>query len=148
MRWKKTDIETKAKIIEAKICNPNKSSRDIAQDLWWIVSNDTVCDVLNNDLPQVATESIAIADLVTRNNKLQSSADDLIAEMIANKDESITIAQLTTLRESTFKQNQLIKWESTENIWISWYDLLQDIKSGKLSKEQAYEAMQKAKSVQ
>jgi hypothetical protein len=148
MRWKKTDIETKAKIIEAKICNPNKSSRDIAQDLWWIVSNDTVCDVLNNDLPQVATESIAIADLVTRNNKLQSSADDLIAEMIANKNESITIAQLTTLRESTFKQNQLLKWESTENIWISWYDLLQDIKSGKLSKEQAYEAMQKAKSVQ
>jgi hypothetical protein len=56
-----------------------------------------------------------VSDLVTRNNNLQSSADALIAEMIASKDDSITIAQLTSLRESTFKQNQLISGKSTEN---------------------------------
>ena len=38
--------------------------------------------------------------------------------------------------------------EQKIEIHENWYDLLQDIKSGKLSKEQAYEAMQKAKSVQ
>lgn len=145
MRWKKTDIETKAKIIESKI-NTDAQWSDIAEELW--IPERTVQHILNTEFAEVCGKSDAVSDLVTRNNKLQSSADALIAEMIANKDESITIAQLTTLRESTFKQNQLIKWESTENIWISWYDLLQDIKSGKLSKEQAYEAMQKAKSVQ
>jgi hypothetical protein len=59
-----------------------------------------------------------VADLVTRNNNLQSSADALIAEMIASKDESITIAQLTSLRESTFKQNQLISGKPTDRIDI------------------------------
>ena len=144
MRWKKTDIETKAKIIESTLITDAQWS-DIAEELW--ITERTVPHILNTEFAEVCGKRDAVSDLVTRNNKLQSSADALIAEMIANKDESITIAQLTTLRESTFKQNQLIKWESTENIWISWYDLLQDIKSGKLSKEQAYEAMQKAKSV-
>jgi hypothetical protein len=63
---------------------------------------------------------------VTRNNNLQSSADALIAEMIASKDDSITIAQLTSLRESTFKQNQLISGKSTENVNFIW-DILSDI---------------------
>jgi hypothetical protein len=39
---------------------------------------------------------------------LHSIADSLIEEMIREKDKSITVAQLTTLRESTFKQNQLL----------------------------------------
>lgn len=115
MRGKKTSIDIKAKVIESKINNPNKSSRDIASELGWSVSNDTVCDIINNDLPQVATDSNAVADLVTRNNNLQSSADALIAEMIASKDQSITIAQLTSLRQSTFTQNQLINGKPTEN---------------------------------
>jgi hypothetical protein len=39
----------------------------------------------------------------------------LIAEMIASKAEWITIAQLTSLRQSTFTQNQLIQWKPTDN---------------------------------
>jgi hypothetical protein len=50
-----------------------------------------------------------ISELVTRNNNLQSAGDALIAEMIADKADGITIAQLTTLRQSTFTQNQLIQ---------------------------------------
>ena len=33
MRGKKTDVETKAKVIETKINNPDKSSRDISNEL-------------------------------------------------------------------------------------------------------------------
>lgn len=113
MRGKKTDIETKAKIIEAKI-NTDWSSRDIEETTW--IPHETIAKVLREDFAQVCTHNEKISDLVTRNNNLQSSADALIAEMIASKDDSITIAQLTSLRESTFKQNQLISGKSTENV--------------------------------
>ena len=54
--------------------------------------------------------------------------------------------KLQAIKEyNKLKQRVIDKLEVTG---ISWYDLLQDIKSGKLAKEQAYEAMQKAKSVQ
>lgn len=113
MRGKRTDDETIAKVIEAKI-NTNAQGTDIAEELW--IPERTVNHIINTKFAEVCEESIWVADLVTRNNNLQSSADALIAEMIASKDDSITIAQLTSLRESTFKQNQLISGKSTENV--------------------------------
>lgn len=117
MRGKRTDIETKAKIIEAKI-NTDWSSRDIEETTW--IPHETIAKVLREDFAQVCTHNEKISDLVIRNNNLQSSADALIAEMIASKDDSITIAQLTSLRESTFKQNQLISGKPTDriDIWV------------------------------
>ena len=115
MRGKKTSIDIKAKIIESKINNPSKSSRDIASEFNWVVSNDTVCDILNDDLPQVATESQRIAILIDTNNNLQSLADTRLQEMLADWEESIRISELVQVRESTFKQNQLLTWKSTEN---------------------------------
>ena len=123
MRGKKTDIETKAKIIEAKI-NTDAQGSVIAEDLW--IPERTVQHILNTEFAEVCGNNSAVSDLVTRNNNLQSSADALIAEMIASKDESITIAQLTSLRESTFKQNQLISGKSTENVNFVW-DVLSEI---------------------
>ena len=120
-RGKKTDIETKAKIIEAKI-NTDGSSRDIEETTW--IPHETIAKVLREDFTQVCTHNEKISDLVTRNNNLQSSADALIAEMIASKDDSITIAQLTSLRESTFKQNQLIGWKPTDRIAIDTIDIV------------------------
>lgn len=119
-RWKRTPIDLKAKIIEEKINNVDSSNRDIEEKTW--VPHETVAKVLRDEFAQVCTNSPVVSDLVTRNNNLQSAADALIAEMIANKDESITIAQLATIRESTFKQNQLIEWKSTENnkVTIEW----------------------------
>lgn len=115
MRGKKTPIDIKAKIIESKINNPSKSSRDIASEFNWVVSNDTICDILNDDLPQVATESQRIASLIDTNNNLQSLADERLKEMLADWEETIRISELVQVRESTFKQNQLLTWKSTEN---------------------------------
>lgn len=71
---------------------------------------------MNNDLPQVATESRRIADLIDTNNKLQTLADILIASKLENKEENVRISELVSLRESTFKQNQIIQNKPTENI--------------------------------
>lgn len=57
MRGKRTDEETRAKVTELKISNPELSSYDISEKLkWteWEVSHDTICRILN-DLQQLAT---------------------------------------------------------------------------------------------
>lgn len=112
MRGKKTDIWTIAKIIEAKI-NTNAQWSEIADDLW--IPERTVQHILNTEFAEVCGKSDAVAELVTRNNNLQSAGDALIAEMITNKADWITIAQLTSLRQSTFTQNQLIQWKPTDS---------------------------------
>lgn len=120
MRWKKTSTAIRAKIVESKINNIDDSTQDISEKIG--VPKETVAKVLRDEFAQVCTNSQGVSDLVTRNDNLQSMADELIAEMIANKADSVTIAQLTTLRESTFKQNQLIKGLNTENnkVTIEW----------------------------
>jgi hypothetical protein len=125
MRGKKTSAEIKAMVIALKVKNPSMSSRDIATEIsreLWDVSNDTVCDILNEDLPQVATESQAIANLLDTNNELQSLADLAIKKKILAWEESIRISELVSLRESTFRQSQLIQGKSTDNseVKIKW----------------------------
>ena len=64
--------------------------------------------------------SDAIADLIDRNNTLQSLWDKYLVEMLENKDERITAPSLVSLRESTFKQNQLLTGWATENLTWLW----------------------------
>lgn len=112
MRGKKTSIETKAKIIEEKI-NTDWSSRDIEWTTW--IPHETISKVLRDDFAQVCTESERIAELVDRNNRLQSLADKMIESKIITGDEVIKISELVSLRQSTFTQNQLLTDKPTDN---------------------------------
>ena len=67
----------------------------------------------------VASTSEKMAELIDRNNNLQSAADALIAKMIAEEHQSVTVSQLTTLRQSTFTQNQLLTGKATERVEIN-----------------------------
>lgn len=111
MKGKRTELEIQAEIIERLINWELWSS--IAKDLW--VHESTVSRIKDNKLQEVASESKIVASLIDRNNSLQSAGDALIAEMILDKADWITIAQLTTLRQSTFTQNQILTWKPTEN---------------------------------
>lgn len=115
MRGKKTDIQTKAKIIEEKI-NTDWSSRDIEANTW--IPHETIAKVLREDFAQVCTESEKIAELVDRNNRLQSLADHMIESKIVTGDEVIKISELVSLRQSTFTQNQLLTWKETWRIIV------------------------------
>lgn len=117
MRWKKTDIETKAKIIEAKI-NTDWSSRDIEESIG--VPHETIAKVLREDFAQVCTESEKVAKLIDTNDNLQSLADERLKRMLADWEETVRISDLVQVRQSTFTQNQLLKWNATENINILW----------------------------
>lgn len=121
MRGKGTDINIKKMVLEEKINNISMSSRDICAKLkeqGIEVSHDTVCDILNEDLPQVATESKSIADLIDRNNSLLSMADRRLQSMIENWEENIRASELVAVRESAFKQNQLLQGKPTDNIAV------------------------------
>lgn len=123
MRGKKTDIETKAKIHEMKI-NTNAQWSDIADSLW--IPERTVNNIIKNEFAEVCRDSEKVAELVDRNNRLQSLADKMIEDKITTGDEVIKISELVSLRQSTFTQNQLLTGKATENVNILW-DVLSEI---------------------
>ena len=136
IKSKKLKDKQRAAIIEAKINNPDKTLRELEKETG--IDHSTIWRVINKDLPVVATKSDRVVLLIDNNNNLQSLADGLIKEMLVNKDKSITVAQLTSLRESTFKQNQLLQWNATEIVDVNWSDILKKIQNWEISREQAY----------
>lgn len=120
MQWQKTPIEIKAKIIEAKI-NRNAQWSVIAEELW--IPERTVQHIINTDLAEVCGESKVAGSLIDRNNKLVSAAEALMNDMIASKHETITLAQLNSVRDSAWKQNQVMEWKPTDNIKYSITDI-------------------------
>jgi len=120
MKGSRTPIEVKTKAIEW-IINGELGSK-IADNLW--IHESTVSRIKDSNLQEVASESKRIADLIDTNDNLQSLADKLIAEKLLNKEETVRISELVTLRESTFKQNQVIKWLASDkvdwNFTIKW----------------------------
>lgn len=111
MKGKRTELEIQAEIIE-RLINWELWST-IAKELW--VHESTVSRIKDNKLQEVASESKIVASLIDTNNNLQSLADNRLKEMLADWEESIRISELVQVRESTFKQNQLLTWKSTEN---------------------------------
>ena len=107
MRGKKTNSSIKKQIIEAKINNPDLSSRDISNKIWW-VSNDTVCDVINKDLPQITTQSEVIAKMIDDNNKILNLTWGLLLEKLENW-ESVRIDEIIKARDLALKQNKLVE---------------------------------------
>lgn len=67
-------------------------------------------------MPQVATESKRIAELIDRNNDLISLADQRLKELLKNPEEKLRATDLVSVRESGFKQNQLLTGKATENV--------------------------------
>ena len=117
-QWKKTDIETKAKIIKAKIENPDLSTRDIAESVWGI-DNTTVNDIINTILPQLPTWSerlVRIIDNDLESIENMSEITKRFTQELKAKEElerqDIIVANTTT--ESAFKRSQLFQWKATE----------------------------------
>ena len=114
MRGSRTKDIDKANVIAAKINNPDATLQEIESQTW--INYETARKILNEDLPEVVKSSENIKNLFDRNDNLQTLADARIAQLLlAWKD--IHIRDLTSLRDSTFKQNAVIwlkKWEWEE----------------------------------
>lgn len=146
-RGKRTDLEIQAEIITRLI--KWELGSDISKDLW--VHESTVSRIKDTKLQEVARDSDIISRIIDNDMESVENMSEItkrFTQELKTKQEleraDIDTANRTT--ESAFKRSQLLQGKNTEQIGVSGYDLLQDIRSGKLSKEQAYEAMQKAKS--
>ena len=119
MKGKQIDSITRAKIIQDKITNPHRTNVDIAKEYW--IDDKSVFNILK-DIPNISEKSQAIADLIDRNNTLLQLTDaELVCRLWKEEDRGdINATELVRIRESAFKQNQLLTWWSTDNIKQEW----------------------------
>lgn len=121
-RGKRTPEETKAKVVELKIWNPELSSHDI-EDLLngteWEVSNDTVCDIINS-LPQLATQSIEWTEQIKRLDSIiwgiEAITDKLVKKLQSQEEITVSdVKQLNDVAKTNFDRRQLLTGKPTEN---------------------------------
>ena len=128
-RGKRTPEETKAKVVELKLWNPELSSHDI-EDLLrgteWEVSNGTVCDIINS-LPQLATKSIEWTEQIKRLDSIiwgiEAITDKLVKKLQAQEEITVSdVKQLNDVAKTNWERKRLLQWDSTANdkITIEW----------------------------
>lgn len=135
MKWKRTDLDVKAKVIVSLM--EGKQGSDIAKDLW--LHESTVSRIKDNDLQEVARSSDIIARICE--NDLESVENmSVITKRFTNQIKmqaeldraDIGVANQTT--ESAFKRRQLLMWDATERSVIT-IDNLSDMTTDQIAEE-------------
>ena len=129
---KRTSEETRAKVVELKMWNPELSSRDISKQLEgteYEVSNDTVCDIINS-LPQLAT-SIEWTEQIKRLDTIiwgiEAITSKLVTKLQLQEEISVNdVKQLNEISKTNWERKQILTWKATANINILW-DVLSEI---------------------
>lgn len=129
MRGKRTDIETKAIVIEAKLRNPEASLRDIEKETD--VNYQTVSDILD-EVPEVLTSS-------DNGERIIETMDEIITEIaeitrlainpIRDKviEWKLTVSDLKSLNEiakNNFDRKQILTGKPTDIHKIDWLSQL------------------------
>ena len=120
---KKTTPQDKAKVIVAKLEDPNKSARDIEKETW--VWKNIVAKTIKVDLVQLSTEDETIKgiiadDLETVQNMARIAKK--FTKRLSDKEE-IERADIETanrVSDSSFKRHQLFNDKPTENTGLIW----------------------------
>lgn len=131
-RWKKTPEETKAKVVELKMQNPELSSHDIEEQLLWTdyeCSHDTISRILD-DLRQLATTERWKKQL----DRLEWIVDDIeevttkVLKSIKDKQDLTIrdIKDLTDISKTNWERMRLLQDKSTSNVNILW-DVLSEL---------------------
>lgn len=141
-KWKKTPIEKESKVIEEEKVkyktmtekdkaiileeriNTWESAQLIADRLGF--SERTVSRVILANMAEVGEKSKKAHELIDENNNLISKADKLLLKKLDDVDGNVRIGELVSLRESAYKQSQLLQNKPTENLNILW-DVLKEI---------------------
>lgn len=121
---KRTPEETKAKIVEMYLLNPNLSTHDIEEELEWTeheCSHDTVWRILEELRRLASTE---------KGKKILSTMDDIIDWIASITSLSVKTIQyklnewtlsvsdlkaLNDIAKNNFDRKQILTWKPTEN---------------------------------
>ena len=129
MQGKSTPEETKAKVVELKMWNPELSSHDIEKllkDTEWGVSNETICDIINA-LAQLGTTEKWKKQL-ERLDAIISGIEDITHSTITRvkqKPEDLSVKDVKDLNDiakTNWERKRLLEGNSTENnkVTIEW----------------------------
>ena len=132
-RWKKTPEETKAKVVELKMQNPELSSYDISKQLEWTdyeVSADTIQDILS-DLPQLTATPKWEKILATMDEIIDWIADitrlaiNPIRDKVLNKELTVSdLKALNDIAKNNFDRKQLLTGKPTDIKKHEWLTAL------------------------
>lgn len=106
MRWKTTTSKDKAKVIQAKISNPDLSTRDLEEKTG--VNYRTTSRIINDDLSQVVSQSETIAKMIDDNNEILNLTWWLLLSKLKAW-ESVRIEEIIKSRDLALKQNKLVE---------------------------------------
>lgn len=128
---KSTSAEDKAKVIKAKIENPDSSIRDIEEKTG--INYRTTARILDKDLSQVVTKSERIAKIVDNDLKTIENMSKLakiyswtIVERAEIDRTSIAKGEIlaaNTITADSFKRHQLLTGEATERQEVKMVDV-------------------------
>ena len=112
-KWKQTSAQDKANVINAKIENPDLSTRDIEEKTG--VNYSTASRVIKTDLQQLATKSERIAELVDINMEIIIDWKKLLLEDVKTRERKSWNDNWIVDRivENSVKQNELF-WMTDE----------------------------------
>jgi len=116
MRWSKINSDKKAKVIEEKLNNPDKSLRSIEKETW--VNYSTAWKIIKKELPKLATQSEHIAKLIDDNQEILNITWNEIVKRLVDEEWKIRFDDLIKAKDLAFKQNHLIeqawKWKEED----------------------------------
>lgn len=122
MRWRKTDIKKKARIIKEKIKNINATTEEIAKKTK--TSKAVVSRTLNSELEKIGTKSDYIAKIIDTDKEIMDLTNEIALVEIKKIRENqkfwkwlnlYEVKTVTDIAEKSFKRYTLLKWNVTDS---------------------------------
>lgn len=134
-----------ASVAKERLINPLATTREVEQATW--IDHTTVSRI-DKQLQQFATKDDRIIWITDKDLENIKEMQALVSQKIRDPEEmkSTKIWELAqAMREATTRYS-LFRWSATdEQGWLIGYDILNDLQSGKLGREDAYSLLQKSK---
>ena len=118
-RGKKTREEDKAKVVAAKIEDPQKSLRDLEKETW---ENRMTIKRTLDEVPEIVTSCDKGKEMINKLdntlNMIQNIIDTNLQRLNENKErlEAKDMRQLSAIGKETFERRQILTWKPTNNI--------------------------------
>lgn len=121
-RWKKTSSEKIAEVVTEKLKKPDSSLKDLSKKTG--LNKQTVSDILKKEWRKVLTSSDYSKKLIEENIQIINFSSRIVRTKLAMLTDNIDaiafltsqdIKALSSIADTSFKQNQLLTGNSTEN---------------------------------
>lgn len=114
---KAVPLDTRKDIVTAKVNNPEMTAGDLAE--MFGLSKDRCEAITRHYLPKIRQHS-DLNSILKVNEVISSLADTRLVEKLGDNESNISVSELIQLRDSTFKQNQLLTGGATDRTELKY----------------------------